>query len=134
MLILSLYYSLYHLPTAIPEYSPINYYTSALPHPHFHGFFPGLIFSHRYGPAALLSLAHYFGYLTYEHPLQEEYGPRLVAPTAEIKDMFIEAVLYNLPEIYQQEANVLVATGMSRATAVTECYNRYNSKTPHMIA
>ena len=134
MIILSLYHSLYQLPTAMPAYSSVDYYTSAIPHPHFHGFFPDLIFSHRYGPAALLSLAHYCGYLTYEHPLQVEYGPRLVAPTAEIKDMFIEAVLHSLPDIYQQEVNVLVETGMSRAAAVTESYNRYNNKTPPMSA
>ena len=134
MIILSLYHSLYQLPTAMPEYSPVDYYTSAIPYPHFHGFFPDLIFSHRYGPAALLSLAHYCGYLTYEHPLQEEYGPRLVAPNADIKGLFIEAVLRSLPDIYQHEVNVLVATGMSRAAAVTKCYNRYNNKTPPVIA
>jgi hypothetical protein len=95
--------------------SPAQFFDGAIPYTPRGGFTMESLFNRVWAPEALLGMAHYCGYLTYEHPRRAEHGDRLVAPNDATRVMFMNAVLGSLP----------VTTG--RSFALRDVYESYDA-------
>eukprot|EP01033_Poteriospumella_lacustris_P011602 gene11602-8270_t len=80
-------------------------------------------------PQALLSMAYYSGYLSFQYPKHELHGDVLVAPNKAMRDLFVTAVLNSLPGHYKTKAKELMRQDESFVDAVTRVYKAYVAAT-----
>lgn len=80
------------------------------------------LFNERAAREALLSMAYYNGYLTYEYPRHAEYGDCLVAPNDDMREVFAGAVMNHLPEACKLMAKSLMEKGIPKVVAVKQVY------------
>jgi hypothetical protein len=102
----------------------------AIPYEPLHGFSIASLFDGWRQPQALLSMAHYLGYLTVQCPKDEARGDLLVAPNAEMRSVFTESVLRSLPEVYQTWAFTAMAKNVPEAVAVKNAFDAYLTGIP----
>jgi hypothetical protein len=106
----------------------------AIPYEPLHGFSTADLFDGWRQPQALLSLAHYLGYLTVQCPKDEARGDVLVAPNEEMRSVFTESVLRSLPELYQTWAFAAMAKNVPEAVAVKDAFDAYLTGIPPKCA
>lgn len=76
-------------------------------------------------PAALLSMAHYCGYLSYQHTRHTKYGDCLVAPNEAMREVFVDAVVDALPAAYKKAFTDYVQENMTRVEALQKAYKSW---------
>jgi hypothetical protein len=108
--------------------SPAQFFDGSIPYTPRGGFTTESLFNRVWAPEALLGMAHYCGYLTYEYPRRAEHRDRLVAPNDATRAMFMNAVLGSLPGAYRQEFEARVAQGARRARALRDVYESYDAR------
>eukprot|EP01033_Poteriospumella_lacustris_P012747 gene12747-9114_t len=115
---------------ATATYSPVRLMDEAIPYEPLHGFSTADLFDGWRQPQALLSLAHYLGYLTVQYPKDEARGDVLVAPNDEMRSVFTESVLRSLPKAYRTVAFAAMAKDVPRVVAVKDAFNAYLTGRP----
>eukprot|EP01033_Poteriospumella_lacustris_P016296 gene16296-11652_t len=105
--------------------SPVRLMDEAIPYEPLHGFSTADLFDKRRQPQALLSMAHYLGYLTVQYPKDEALGNVLVAPNEEMRSEFTDSVLRSLPKVYGTLAVAAMAKDVLPAVAVKDAFDAY---------
>lgn len=108
--------------TATRAYSPLHFVDDVIPFSPLRRFSAQAFFDPVEAPAALLSMAHYCGYLSYQHPRHAEYGDCLVALNEAMREVFVGAVVDTLPAVYKKAFTVCVQGGMARVEALQKVY------------
>jgi hypothetical protein len=88
------------------------------------------LFDKERAPDALLSMAHYCGYLSYQYPKSDRYGDLLVAPNDDMRNIFRDAVLDSLPGAYKREVKEKLAEGEPYFHLLEKFYNAFVTGTP----
>eukprot|EP01039_Chlorochromonas_danica_P006637 gene6637-7330_t len=110
---------------ATKTYSPLHFFNGAIPFSPLQTFSAESLFDPVRAPDALLSMAYYCGYLSFQYPKHEVYGDVLVAPNDEMRDVFMDAVLQSLPGDYQKLALEWMAKNVPRAVALKDAYDAH---------
>jgi hypothetical protein len=110
-------------------FSPLHFITGEIPFSPMVKFSIQFLFERKRAPQALLSMAYYSGYLSFQYPKDEVRGDVLVAPNDDMRDVFISAVLDSLPDHYQTKAWELFEQGWSFFAAVSSVYEAYMAAT-----
>ena len=103
----------------------MHFFIGTIPFSPTKNFCAEYLFDPDRAPQALLSMAHYLGYLSFQYPKDEVCGDVLVAPNNDMRDIFMDAVLDGLPGHYKSKAEECIQQGMSPAVAVIEAYEAY---------